>query len=112
MRYEWMEGRFFLLQHVDFEHHGNTIRGLEIIGHLRPFGGEPSQDIHSRYYDNLGDTFDYVYELEGDTLTIWGGLKGSPAYYKGTFSDDGQAVIGGWVFPDGGGYTTTMTRIE
>ena len=24
-------------------------------------------------------TLDYVYEVDGDTLTIWGGEKGSPA---------------------------------
>jgi len=109
--FEWMEGGFFLMQHVDFVHGGNKIKGLEIIGHLQPFGAEPSQEIRSRYYDTLGSTFDYVYELEGDTLIIWGGEKGSPAYYKGTFSADGNTNSGGWVYPGGGGYESTMTRI-
>jgi hypothetical protein len=53
---------------------------------------------------------DYVYELDGDTLTIWGGEKGSPAYYRGTFSEDGNSATGAWVYP-GGGYESTMTRI-
>ena len=70
-----MEGGFFLMQHVDFVHGGRKIKGIEIIGHLQPFGEEPSKDIKSRYYDTMGNTFDYVYELEGDTLTIWGGRK-------------------------------------
>jgi hypothetical protein len=108
--YEWMEGGFFLLQHVDFIHGGNHIKGLEVIGHLRPFGEAPSADIHSRFYDTLGNTFDYVYELSGDTLTIWGGQRGSPAYYKGTFSADGKVNAGAWVYPGGGGYESTMTR--
>ena len=108
--YEWMEGGFFLIQHVDFEHDGRKIKGIEIIGHLRPFGEEPSEDIWSRYYDTLGNTLDYVYELDGATLTIWGGGKGSPAYYKGTFSDDGNTCAGAWVYPGGGGYESTMTR--
>jgi hypothetical protein len=61
--YEWMEGGFFLIQHVDLEHDGRQIKGIEIIGHLRPFGEAPSEDIKSRFYDNMGNTLDYVYEL-------------------------------------------------
>lgn len=108
--FEWMEGGYFLIQHVDLEQYGQKIKGMEIIGHERPFGEEPSEDIKSRFYDNMGDTLDYVYELEGDTLTIWGGYKGSPAYFKGTFSDDGNTMSGEWVYPGGGGYKSTMTR--
>jgi len=71
--YAWMEGGFFLIQNVDLEHHGQRIKGIEIIGHERPFGAEPGEGIRSRVYTNTGDTLDYVYELEGDTLTIWAG---------------------------------------
>ena len=109
--YEWMEGGFFLLQHVDMEHAGNHIKGLEVIGHLRPFGEEPSEDIKSRFYSSTGDTLDYVYELKENTFIIWGGEKGSPAFFKGTFSPDGNTCTGAWVFPGGGGYSTTMTRV-
>jgi hypothetical protein len=108
--YQWMDGGFFLLQHVELEQDGQKIKGIEIIGHERPFGAEPSEDITSRFYDSLGNTLDYVYELEGDTLTIWGGQKGSPAYYTGRFSDDGNTVTGEWVYPGGGGYASTATR--
>ena len=107
VRYKWMEGGFFLMQHVDL---GDN-KGLEIIGHLRPFGEAPSPDIKSRYYGSMGETYDYVYELEGDTLTIWGGEKGSPAYYRGTFSADGNTLSGGWTYPGGGGYESTSTRV-
>ena len=110
--YEWMEGGFFLIQHVDLEQYGQQVKGIEIIGHLRPFGAAPSEEIRSRYYDTMGNTLDYVYELQGDTLTIWGGEKGSPAYYKGTFSDDGNTLTGGWVYPGGGGYESTSTRVK
>ena len=108
--YEWMEGRFFLVQHVDLEHDGRRIKGMEIIGHLQPFGEAPSEDICSRYYGSVGDTLDYVYELEADTLTIWGGEKGSPAYYRGTFNEGGSVCAGARVYP-GGGYRSTMTRM-
>jgi len=107
---EWMEGGFFLLQRIDLEQDGHPVKGLEVIGHEQPFGGEPSDDIRSRAYDSAGNTLDYVYELEGDTLTIWGGEKGSPAYYRGVFSDDGNTLTGSWVYPGGGGYESTSTR--
>ena len=108
--YEWMEGGFFLIQRVDLVHGGRKIKGIEIIGHERPFGAEPSEEIKSRYYDTMGETLDYQYEIEGDILTIWGGQKGSPAYYRGTFSADGDTVTGSWVYP-GGGYESSMSRI-
>jgi hypothetical protein len=110
--FEWMEGGFFLIQRVDLEQYGQRIKGLEIIGHERLFGAEPSEDIRSRFYSNMGDTLDYVYELEGDTLTIWAGEKGSPAYAKGTFGEDGNTGSGEWVYPGGGGYRFTMTRVR
>jgi hypothetical protein len=110
--YEWMEGGFFLVQRVELEQYGQKVMGIEVIGHEQQFGAEPSQDIKSRFYDSLGNTLDYVYELEGDTLTIWGGEKGSPAYYKGRFSQDGSTITGAWVYPGGGGYESTSTRVE
>ena len=112
IRYEWAEGGFFLLQHFDLDHGGRKIKGIEVIGHLQSLGETPSKDIRTRVYSFLdGLTLDYVYELEGDTLTIWGGEKGSPAYYKGTLSKDGNTLTGGWVWP-GGGYKTITTRMK
>ena len=111
--FEWAAGGFFLIQRVDFVHGGNKIKGIEIIGHEFEFGAEPSVDIKSRFYSYLdGMTLDYVYEIEGDTLTIWGGEKGSPAYYKGEFSTDGNTLTGGWTYPGGGGYKATSTRVK
>ena len=110
--YEWMEGGFFLIQHVDLTLYGHDVKAIEIIGHLQLFGEKPSQDIRSRAYDSVGNTLDYVYELDDETLTIWGGEKGSPAYYKGTFSDDGNTNAGEWVYPGGGGYQSTMKRVK
>lgn len=112
IRYEWMEGGFFLIQHVDLDHDGHKNKGMEVIGRLQGFGAtEPSEDIKSRYYGSMGETFDYVYELDGDTLTIWGGEKGSPAYYRGKISDDGNTLTGAWVWP-GGGYESIATRVK
>ena len=68
------------------------------------------EEIKSHFYSNTGDTLDYVYELVRNTLTIWAGEKGSPAYARGTFSEDGNTGSGEWVYP-GGGYRFTMTRV-
>lgn len=111
IRYEWQEGGFFLVQHFDLLHGDRRNRGFEVIGHQHTLLAPPSAEISSRVYSLLdGLTLDYVYELEGDTLTIWGGHKGSPAYYRGTFSADDNTLTGAWVWP-GGGYATTTTRV-
>lgn len=112
VRYAWMDGGFFLIQHVNLQEQGGQhTKGIEMIGHLQRYGEEPSTDIYSRYYGSTGDTLDYVYDLEGDTLTIWFGERGSPAYYRGTFSDDGTTLNGAWHYPGGGGYEANATRI-
>jgi len=110
--YELMEGGFFLMHRFDFVHNGHKVKGIEIIGYEHPFGAEPGKEIRSRVYDTRGNTLDYVYEVDGDTLMIWGGEKGSPAYFKGKFSDDGNTCTGGWVYPGGGGYQAKMTRVK
>jgi hypothetical protein len=110
--FEWMEGGFFLVQHIDLEHNGRKIKGIEIIGHEQKFGAEPSEEIKTRVYSFLdGMTLDYVYEMDGYTLTIWAGEKNSPAYYKGKISDDGNTMIGEWTYP-GGGYKATGTKVK
>ena len=68
--YRWLPGGFFLLQEGELELFGHKNAFTEIIGRHRPFGGEPSAEIHSRAYTSEGDTLDYIYELDGDTLTI------------------------------------------
>ena len=111
--YEWMEGGFFLLQRVELEQQeGQKIKGIEVIGHERPFGAEPDEEIRSRFYSNTGDTLDYVYELEGDTLKIWAGERDSPAYFEGTLSADDDTLTGAWYYPGGGGYEVVSTRVE
>lgn len=50
-----------------------------------------------------------MYELDGDTLTIWGGQRDSDSKYTGTFSADGNTLNGAWSWP-GGGYNAASTR--
>ncbi len=110
--YRWLDGGHFLVQDVDLAQSGRRITGMEVIGREQPFGAEtPGDEIRSRFYGSQGETFDYVYEVEGDTLTIWGGEKGSPAHFRGTFAADGNSLSGAWVHPGGGGYDSVMTRV-
>lgn len=108
VRYEWGDGGFFLFQHVELG--GST--GLEVIGHEHRYGEEPSAEITSRYYGfGEGETLDYTYELEDDTLRIWMGDRTSPAYYEGTFDESGHVLTGAWHYPGGGGYSTVATKV-
>jgi hypothetical protein len=112
IRYEWAEGGFFLIQHVDLKVFGRRIKGVEIVGHLHRVGEEPSAEIWTRFYSFCdGLTLDYVYELDGGALTIWFMKKGSDNRYKGEFSKDGTSFRGAWAWP-GGGYEVTGTRLK
>lgn len=112
IRYEWAEGGFFLIQHVNLTAFGRRIRGIEIIGHLHRVGEDPSEEIWTRFY-SFGDglTLDYVYELDGRELTIWFMKKGSDNRYKAEFSRDWHSFKGAWAWP-GGGYEVTGTRLK
>jgi hypothetical protein len=110
IEYEWAEGGFFLLQHVDIVHDGKRISGIEIIGRQYRLVGEPSAEIASRFYSYLdGLTLDYTYELWDDTLTIWFGDRESSHYYRAVISPDGNTMVGAWQWP-GGGYRVTAKR--
>ncbi len=112
VRYEWMEGGFFLLQYVDFDHVGHHVKGIEVIGYEQKWGeAAPSKDVVSHFFDSEGNHLEYVYEITDDTLTIWGGYVGSPAYFRGTMSADRNTIVGGWHYPDGGGYESTIKRV-
>lgn len=110
--YEWMDGGFFLLQRGRLTRDGRTHSFLEVIGFERGFGAtEPAADITSRVYTTTGDTLDYTYEADEETVTIWGGSKGSPAAFRAHWDENRRVLRGAWEWP-GGGYATVMTRIN
>lgn len=112
IQYEWAEGGFFLIQHVDIVVLDRPIKGIEIIGHMHRAGEEPSAEIFSRFY-SFGDglTLDYVYEPNGGTFTIWFKYKGSDNRFVGIFSDDLCSYEGAWTWP-GGGYKVTANKVS
>lgn len=102
--FERLEGGFFFVQHVNIDHNGQRIRGIEIIAYE-----ESTKTFTSHYFDNRGNTFEYVWEIGDGTLTIWGGYVGSQVSFKGKFSDNGNVIADIWESP-GGGYTATIIR--
>ena len=106
VRYEWMDGGKFLVQHVELVHDDEVTRGVEYIGVHKEDGL-----LRSHFFGSDGEILEYVYELEGDTLTIWFGDVGSPARFVGTFDASGKVNSGRWEWP-GGGYESTMTKLD
>ena len=109
VEYEWMEGGYFLIQHVDITAFGRRIKGVEYIGF-----DEDTTTLRSHFMDNHGSNFTYTWELEDDTLRIWFGEKGSDNSFRGTFDESGDSYSGRWQWPDGqggtAGYEATVTR--
>ncbi|WP_327085366.1 hypothetical protein OIE66_23755 [Nonomuraea sp. NBC_01738] len=104
--YTWMDGGGFLVQQVDLVNATEVTKGVEYIGFDARSGL-----LRSHYFGGDGAILEYVYELDGDDLTIWFGEPGSPAKFTGRFVDDGRRNSGAWVWP-GGGYVSNMTRVE
>ena len=106
IRYSWFEDEAFLVQTIDMVADGAVTRGVEYIG-----WDPESATLRSHYFGSSGEILEYTYDLTGDTLTIWFGGTDSPAKFVGTFDSTGNRNAGGWQWP-GGGYESTMTRIE
>jgi len=110
VRFEWMEGGFFLIHHFDLIQGGRQ-KGVEYIGF-----DEDTQTLRSRLMQTNGSNFTYTYNLEGDTLWVWFGDKDSDNFSRSTFSDDGNSYTGCWQWTtaDGKkhGYEYTGTRIR
>jgi hypothetical protein len=109
--YEWMEGGHFLIQRGHVTRPEGEFAYIQIIGYDRMPGAESAENITGRLYTSNGDTLLYTSEADDKTVTIWMGEKGSPAVYKGEWSDDGNTLTGEWEWP-GGGYKETMTRVN
>lgn len=106
MTYEWMEGGFFFIQHVDCYTRERQIKGIEYIGF-----DEDTQTLRSHYMDIHGANFTYTWQIEGDTIRICFGEKDSENFFEGRFSEDGDSYSGEWRWP-GGGYAAALTRIS
>jgi hypothetical protein len=100
-----MDGRrVLLIQRVDGQAGGRTIRGIEYIGY-----DEVTQTLRSHYMDIHGSNFTCTWAVDGDIVRTWFGGKDSDNFFEGRFGEDGCSYSGNWQWP-GGGYSATMTR--
>jgi len=110
VRFAWMEGGYFLVQHVELEQPDRTITGVEYIGY-----DEDTDTLRSHFMTSFGANFTYTWDLVGRELHTWFGDKDSANRFHGTLSDDGDRYEGTWQWPDGrggtGGYTATAIRV-
>lgn len=88
--FEWLEGKFFLLQRFTSEHPAAP-NGIAIIGP----GAEPGT-MEQHYYDSRGVARIYRTTVEGRTWKVWRGEAGSWQRYIGVISEDGTQIVGAW----------------
>lgn len=105
----WLPGRHFLVQevldsggdvsteYIGFDHRRGEIRSML-------FGADGPGPFCSF-------ALDYVWDIDGDHLTIWHGDRGSPARFIGDIDRPAGVVSGRWEWP-GGGYLATATRTD
>lgn len=110
LRYEWLEGGFFLVAHGDFEQGGRRTKHIELIGYDHEIGAQPAGVMTSRLYTDKGDTLSYTHEIDDKGVTSWFGAKGSPTVFKARWIDN-DTLTGAWEWP-GGGYKLTLTRVD
>ena len=108
MTRRWLPGGHFLVQEMAVD--GQDHAGAEYIGWDHAQG-----TLRSMYFSAEGPgpfcsfALEYLWQIEGDDLTIWHGYRDSPASFHGTIDRDAGVVAGRWEWP-GGGYVATATR--
>ena len=108
--FEWMPGGFFLQAVGEINFKGFIMQSLEIIAYDPERKTFPS----SVYSSMSGTVHSYEWDVQGNTV-IHSGLG---ATYTGTFSEDGNMLIGGWRPNEGTestdetAYDATMRRVE
>jgi hypothetical protein len=55
------------------------VKGIEYIGF-----DEDTETLRSHYMDTRGSNFAYTWEVDGDTIRIWFGDKGSNNFFQGS----------------------------
>jgi hypothetical protein len=103
--FEWLDGGYFLVQHISLRHEGQPIKGVEYIGY-----DQDTQTLRSHYMDNRGGNFTYTWDVEDTSIRIWFGDKDSHNFFEGTFADGYASYSGRWQWP-GGGYEVSVVRI-
>jgi len=105
----WAPGGYFLVQRMRID--GEDEEGAEYIGY-----DYARDELRSMFFSAEGPgpfcsfALEYVWQVQGDSLTIWHGERDSPARFLGTIDPTGDIIDGRWEWP-GGGYHATSRRL-
>ena len=88
--FEWLDGRFFLIQRFAVDH-PCAPSGIAIIG-----PGEQPETWSQHYYDSRGVARVYHMSLADGVLRIWREAPGFWQRYTGVLSGDGATITGAW----------------
>ena len=85
--YEWLEGGFFLIHHVDVNMGDDKIRAIEIVGY-----DDHIKKYPMNFFDSLGNSGTYMASVENG---IWK-FSGNSERATVQFSDDGNTMTALW----------------
>ncbi|NNN20973.1 MAG: hypothetical protein HKL80_03105 [Acidimicrobiales bacterium] len=91
VNFAWMEGRFFMIQQVDFHRCDVTIKGVEYIG-----SHEDTKSLKSHQMYSRGSNFTYTWSVEGRSIKIWFGDQSSDNFFVGEFDENMNSYSGSW----------------
>jgi len=95
--FEWLEGRFFLLQRFTVDN-PMAPSGIAVIG----VSEDEPDEFEQHYYDSRGVARVYRMRIEGDERRVWRAAPGFHQRYTGRISADGSRIDGAWESsPDG-----------
>jgi hypothetical protein len=89
--FEWLEGKFFLLQRFTVAEHPSAPSGIAIIG----LGDDP-EILEQHYYDSRGVARVYQMSLVGNVWKVWREAPGFWQRYEGRIADDATRIEGAW----------------
>jgi hypothetical protein len=87
--FEWLEGRFFLIQRVSTGQPDGP-------GAITVIGAGPSGTFRQNFFDNRGVQRVYQMSLNGGAWRLWRESPGFWQRFLGTLSPDGQVITGAW----------------
>lgn len=88
--FEWLPGRFFLIQRFGAEH-PDAPAGIAIIG-----AAQDHEAFTQHYYDSRGVSRVYQMSFDGRAWKLWREAPGFWQRYTGVLAEDGTTVTGAW----------------
>lgn len=109
--FAWLEGGAFLMMHSEIEEPG-VPSGIAIFG-----SDDATEEYFMLYFDERGVSRKYEATLRETILRFWRNAPGFSQRFTGTFSDNGDTIIGIWELSEDGStwkqdLELTYTRVK